>query len=112
MRGLHDDRRHAWLVGDAVEHRHAIDTWHNKVEEHEGNATVIRAFENLQGLVAGTASLGLEAKTFDRLFENTTLGRIVIDDQNTLGHGTLLYSTVTNASLGNKPLGDPGSDNR
>ena len=49
------------------------------------------AFENLEGLVAGAAGLGLEAETLDRLFENAALGRIVIDDQNTLGHGTRLY---------------------
>ena len=33
-----------------------------------------------------SAASGLETEALDRLFEQTALDRIVIDDQNTLGH--------------------------
>jgi hypothetical protein len=95
MGSLHDDRRHALGVTDALQDSHAVDAGHYKVEEHEGNWIAILGFEDLEGLLAGTARLGFETETLDRLFESTPLGRIVIDDQNTLGHGHATLHLLT-----------------
>ena len=64
---------HPGLGGDALHDAHAVDTGHDEVEEHEGDAAVVFALEDLEGMIAGPAGLGLEAETFDRLFENTAL---------------------------------------
>ena len=49
-------------------------------------APLVRAFEDLQGLLAALGGLGLEAETLDGFFEDATLGWIVVDDQDELGH--------------------------
>ena len=82
---------------DTVENRHAVHAGHYEVEQDQADEAVVRAFQELQRLLAGTTGLGLEAEPFDRFFEDAALGRIVIDDQNTLGHlhATLLLTRIT-----------------
>ena len=55
----------------------------------------IGALEDLQGLLAALGGLGLVAETLDGFFEDATLGGIVVDDQDELGHvaGTQLNTT-------------------
>ena len=49
----------------------------------------------LQGLLAALGGPGLVAETLDCFFEDATLGRIVVDDQDEFGHvaGTRLNTT-------------------
>ena len=70
----------------ALQDLHAADAGHHEVEQHEGDGAGVRPFQDLQGLLATLGGLGLVAETLDGLFENAALGRIVIDDQNELGH--------------------------
>ena len=86
VRRLHDNRRHAWNVADAIENRHSVDARHDEVEQHERDQIAVLAFEDLKGLLSRSAVPGFETEALDRLFEQTPLNRIVIDDQNTLGH--------------------------
>jgi hypothetical protein len=74
-------------VADAIENRHAVNAGHDEIKQNEGDLLAILGFENLESLLTRTARLCLEAETLDRFFENTPLGWIVIDDQDTLGHG-------------------------
>ncbi len=67
--------------------RHAVEAGHDEIEKDEGERGAVGAFEQLQRLFAGVGGLGLEAHPLDGLFENATLGRIVVDDKDTLGHG-------------------------
>ncbi len=113
VRRLHDDRRHALGMADTLEHGHPVDAGHDEIEENERNRLAILAFKNLEGLLARTAGLGLESEPLDRLFENTSLGRIVIDDQNTLGHGhATLHLLILTPPRWSEAGIDPASDIR
>ncbi len=79
---------------DALEDGHAVDAGHDEVEDHQRDRVALLGFENLEGLLARAAGLGFKTETLDRLFENATLGGIVINDQNTLGHGARNF-TIT-----------------
>ncbi len=80
VRGLHDDRGNARLAVELVEHVHAVDAGHDKVEQHEGDIAALGSFEDLQGLLAEPGGLGIEAEALDGFFEDAALGGIVIDD--------------------------------
>jgi hypothetical protein len=47
---------------------------------------MLRSREDFEGLFAGGGRLGIEAEPLDGLFENAPLGRVVVDDENALGH--------------------------
>ena len=65
---------------------HAVHAGHDVVEQDQGDGAAIGALEDLQGLLAALGGPGLEAETLDRFFEDATLGWIVVDDQDELGH--------------------------
>ena len=50
--GLHDDGRNAGLAVEPVEHAHAVEAAHHKVEKHERDIAALGPFEDLQGLLA------------------------------------------------------------
>ena len=95
MRRLHYDGRRALLRREAFQHLHAVDAGHDVVEQDERDGATIRALEDLQGLLAALGGPGLVAETLDCFFEDATLGRIVVDDQDEFGHvaGTRLNTT-------------------
>ena len=103
VRGLHDDGRRAGLLRDAPQHLHAVHAGHDEVEQHEGDGAMIRAFQDVQGLLAALGGLGLVAETLDGFFEDAALGGIVVDDQDELGHwagySTQLLLTQERAAL-------------
>jgi hypothetical protein len=68
-------------------------------------------FKDLESLLSRSAASGLETEALDRLFEQTALDRIVIDDQNTLGH-LIRNSTFTVAAQSVLEAVDPASDSR
>ena len=53
----------------------------DEVEQHKGDIPMLGRFEDLQGLLAGAGGLSPEAQALDGLFENATLGRVVVDDK-------------------------------
>ncbi len=86
VRCLHDDRRGAGLGGKPLQHLDAVHAGHDEIEQDEGDGAAIRPLEDLQGLLAALGRLGLEAETLNGFFEDATLGRIVVDDQDELWH--------------------------
>ena len=80
MRSLDDDGRHARQGADTVEHGHAVGSRHYEIEQHQGDARTISAFQDVQGLLAALGGLVLVPEAFDGLFENAALGRIVVND--------------------------------
>jgi hypothetical protein len=80
-----------------LEHGHAADAGHHEIEQHERDGVSLGAFEQLDRLLTGVGGARFETEPFDGLFENAALGRIVIDDENTLDHGTLVHNTNWNA---------------
>ncbi len=82
--GLHDDRRHPGDAANAFENGHAVHSGHDEIEEDQADQRPFLAFKDLDGLLSRTARFGFKTKTLDCFFENSALGRIVIDDENTL----------------------------
>ena len=85
VRGLHDHGRAGGERRDPAQHLDAVHARHDEVEQHERDGP-LGAFDDLQGLLAALGGLGVVAQTLDQLFEDATLGGIVIDDQDELGH--------------------------
>ena len=98
------------LRREAPQHLHAVEAGHDEVEQDQGDGGAIGPLEDLQGLLAALGGPGLVAETLDGFFENAALGRIVVDDQDELGHvaGTRPTQQVTERRRGT----DPTSDNR
>ena len=71
------------------------------VEQDQRDPGVIGPLEDLQRLLATLGGAGLVAETADGFFEDATLGRIVVDDQDELGHvaGTR-HNRLLNAAAG------------
>jgi len=80
VRGLDDDRGDARPLREPLEDGHAVDARHHEVEQHEADRAAVRPLEDLDGLLAGIGGSGLEALPLDHLFQDATLGRIVVDD--------------------------------
>ena len=80
VRRLHDDGRNARLAVELVEHGHAVEAAHHKIEKYERDIAALGPFEDLQGLLARAGGLSTEAQALDRFFENAALGGIVVDD--------------------------------
>ncbi len=88
VRGLHDDRRDR-LALQPLEHRHAVDAGHDEIEEDERDRAAIGPFEHFESLLSGVRGFGFEAEALDGLFEDAALGRIIVNDENTLCHVAL-----------------------
>jgi hypothetical protein len=82
--GLHDDRERSGLVADALEYGHAVGAGHDEIEENEAQAFGFGAFEDGNGLIAALSNPCLVSETLYHLFENATLGWVVIDDEDAL----------------------------
>ncbi len=95
-------------LAGAVEHGHAVDAGHDEVEEDEGDRAACRGLRGSAGPARRLGGLRLEAEPLDDLFEDATLGGIVIDDQNALDHVTLNSTqlTATDASTLNAKAGE------
>jgi hypothetical protein len=85
----------------------AVGARHHEIEQNEGDGAGVGAKEDIEGLVTGGGGAGLVAKPLDDFFENTTLGRIVIDDQYALGHVITLLDCY---AVTGRHHGRPGSE--
>ena len=100
LRGEHDDRR-ARFAFETIENAHAVEAGHDEIEQHEGDGGPVRPFQQLEGLLAGIRRSRLKAEALDGLFENAALGRIVVDDKDTLCHETLELNTTDKSRRSN-----------
>ncbi len=92
MGGLHDD---GWLARQGPhgrQHRHAVRAGHDEVEKDEADFAGAISLERGKGAIAAVGGFDVVAEPLDGLFENTTLCRVVIDDQDALGHDAKLTS--------------------
>jgi hypothetical protein len=91
VRRLHDDRRHAGTLRHFGKHGHAIGAGHDEVEKEKVDAVVWRR-EQLEGLLTRGCRPALVAETLDDLFEDAALCRIIVHQENALGHGILYWT--------------------
>ena len=85
-RGLDDHRQGFAALGQAFEHRHAVEVGHDQVENHQLEVAARGGQHGKTGLAAvGGDRLVTEA--LDGLLKEAALNRIVVDDQDASGHG-------------------------
>jgi hypothetical protein len=66
----------------------AIHLGHDEIEEDQGDAGGVGAFQEGNGLLATGRGPGLVTQPLDDLLQHTALYGIIIDNKNALGHGT------------------------
>jgi len=74
----------------ALQHRHAVNIGHYKVEYDNRDVFSGRPVQVIECFLTTVNTDGLEAKTADNCFQNAALSWIVIDDQNGLDHDAIL----------------------
>ena len=96
MSGLHDDRRLAGQRAHGGENGYAVGARHDEVEQDKADLPRVVGLERFERLIAAIRRGDAVAEPLDGLFENTTLSRVVIDDQYALRHdaglATLRYN--------------------
>ena len=115
--GLHDDWGRAGLGADALEHGHAVGAGHDEIEQDDGDGRAFRAFEDLEGVFSALGGADVVAQPLDHLFKDAALGRIVIDDEDALGHEGILTQQNTGhvgrsggSFAGRAPISNSSSD--
>ena len=68
----------------------AVGAGHDEVEQDKADVARGVGLERGERLVAALGGRDVIAEPLDGLFENTTLGRVVVDDQDALGHDAKL----------------------
>ena len=68
------------------EDRQAVHARHDEVEQDKGDIARAVGLERGERLLAAIGAGDVIAEPLDGLFENTTLGGVVVDDQDALGH--------------------------
>ena len=86
MRGLHDHRDGEPGLAHLGEHAEPVEIGHHEVEHDRVDARAVRAGEQRDRGVAALGDDGLVAGARDHVFQEPALHRVVVDDQNTLGH--------------------------
>ncbi len=81
MSGLHDGRRLARQRAHGGENGQAVGARHDEVEQDKADLSRGVGLERGERLVAAIRRGDAIAEPLDGLFENTTLSRVVVDDQ-------------------------------
>ena len=92
MRGLHDHRNVDAGLAHPRQHAEAVEIGHDEIEHDAVEA--LAAGEQRRGLVAALGDHRLVAELAHHVVEQAALDRIVIDDENTRGHGNTPNATV------------------
>ena len=71
---------------------HTVRIGHHKIEKNEGDIARVAGLQCGERCFAALGGLNRVAEALRRLFENTALGRVVIDDQNATGHDAKTHS--------------------
>jgi hypothetical protein len=85
VRGLHDHRHVDAVLAQARQHAEAVEIGHDEIE-HDAVAA-LGAGQLSDGLIAALGKHRLVAELAHHVVEQTTLDRIIVDDENTRDHG-------------------------
>ena len=84
--GLHDHRHGEARLADARQHAEAVEIGHHEVEHDRVDARAVGAGEQRRRGVAAVDDHRLVACARDHALQQPPLHRIVVDDENPLGH--------------------------
>ena len=96
MGGLHDGWRLSRQRAHGGQHGHAVGARHDEVEQDKADFPRAVGLERRKRLVAAIGRGDAIAEPLDGLFENTTLSRVVVDDQYAFGHDARLATLRLN----------------
>ena len=92
MRGLHDHRHGAAGLAHPRQHAEPVEIGHHEIEHDAVEA--LGAGEQRRGLIAALGDRRLVAELPHHVVEQAALNRIVVDNENTRGHGNTPNATV------------------
>ena len=87
MRCLHDDGDIEPGFTNFCQHAHAVEAGHHKIEHHGIDPRCVRRGQHGNGRVAGVDSECVVAAFLHHVFDQPTLHRVVVDNQNAGSHG-------------------------
>ena len=103
MCGLHDHRQLVAGLAQPRQHAEAVEVRHHQIEDHAIDPAAVRAAEQLQRRVAIVERERLVAELMQHAFEQATLHRIVVDDENACAHGSALLQLCSVPNWGTLP---------
>ena len=102
---LHDGRRLPGQGPDGGKDRHPIGARHDEVEQDETELARGVGFERRKRLFPALGDRNGITEALDGLFENTTLSRVVADDQDTFRHDAILATVTLGHETGSRSEG-------
>ena len=91
LRGLHDDRQVAADRLQAVEELEPVHAGHVEIEDDQFDGAAGLALQHLERLRAAIDRHRVAAEAADHFLENSTLSRIVFDDENADSHAPVNF---------------------
>ncbi len=79
---------------ETLEKFKAVDLRHHQIQNDQVNRLGSACLQNVETLAGAVGSYRIKAVAFDQFFEDTALGRLVINNQNFMCHAVFFIFTL------------------